>query len=190
MDHDSIIVDPVLLDAVAASLREGHSRAAEAHAVVVEAAEATMAAIQEELSEIEKQIIQASTMSKHGPPPSLLAKFRTLKQSRAQATSLLTELEAMASRAVQIDASAESLAGQIAGIARCARDIQRGGMPEPNPSRFSASRDEVQHFLGKILDRTSTPRDLLSPLPRGGPEAPAHSDEVTQPAWWEREKGS
>ena len=112
------------------------------------------------------------------------------KDRQQKLTWISSRLKALADMATRIDSSCASLAEHLDEVAMLARDVARGGLPEPSPRKVSASPSDIQASLNDVLWSAQVLSSDLPSLPSGGPEAPADPRDRIEPTdktgWWER----
>lgn len=183
--------DPQSVEAAAGRFRA-------AIGAVPAAVEAAAAAVDALVDEIEAEIRQIDAeLADVDPSPEGVAAAAALASDRARAVVRLATASDVASRfkdlqgtAGRIDGACGSLAEHLSQVAMFARDIARGGMPEPMPRRSSASSDDVRRSLDDLLRRTGVSPSELPELPGRGPAAPDDPRDAIEPTdssnWWER----
>lgn len=99
-------------------------------------------------------------------------RLRHVERRISVAQEVLVGVGEAVARADRLDERRSGLADHLDLVARYARDVARGGMPEPSPSRVSADAAGIDAALRDALAGTGITMHDLVPLPPSGAGAP------------------
>jgi hypothetical protein len=111
----------------------------------------------------------------------LRGQLREVERRILVARQVLASLAGAIEQARRIDEHRHRLADRLHMVANHARDVGRGGMPEPSPSRVSAGSAEIDAALRSALAGTGISLGSLVPLPPTGAGEPGNRDRRIEP---------
>ncbi len=183
--------DPQSVEAASGSFRAAIGVVPASLQAAAAAVDALIAEIEAEIRQIDAEMADAELSPEGAMEAAALASERVRAEVRlATASNVASRVKDLEGTACRIDDACGSLAEHLSQVAMFARDISRGGMPEPMPRRASASPQEIQDSLGDLLRRTGISPGELPELPERGAAAPDDLRDAIEPTdnsnWWER----